>query len=258
MRYWFVFYKSDLLLEKREDGTYTIPLQDEPPVAYSDETDVHNIAPLNGVEVKAFYLKEPVVDNERYEMCGLRPSFHKLSLELYLKAGKCEEILYWDSQTRYCGVCGGKMNMHTDISKKCECCGKEIWPQLSTAVIVLIQKGDEVLLVRANNFRGNYYGLVAGFVETGETLEQAVRREVMEETGLSIKNLRYFASQPWPYPCGLMCGFYAEYESGDIKLQLSELNAGGWFRYDKLPAIPDKLSIARKLIDHWLEKFHTK
>ena len=197
MRYWFVFYKSDLLLEKREDGTYTIPLQNEPPVAYSDETDVHNIAPLNGVEVKAFYLKEPVVDNERYEMCGLRPSFHKLSLELYLKAGKCEEILYWDSQTRYCGVCGGKMNMHTDISKKCECGGKEIWPQLSTAVIVLIQKGDEVLLVRANNFRGNYYGLVAGFVETGETLEQAVRREVMEETGLSIKNLRYFASQPW-------------------------------------------------------------
>lgn len=147
MRYWFVFYKSDLLLEKREDGTYTIPLQDKPPVAYSDETDVHNIAPLNGVEVKAFYLKEPVVDNERYEMCGLRPSFHKLSLELYLKAGKCEEILYWDSQTRYCGVCGGKMNMHTDISKKCECCGKEIWPQLSTAVIVLIQRGDEVLLV---------------------------------------------------------------------------------------------------------------
>lgn len=114
-------------------------------------------------------------------------------------------------------------------------------------------QNDQVLLVHANNFKGNYYGLVAGFVETGETLEQAVVREVTEETSLKIKNLKYFGSQPWPYPCGLMIGFYAEYESGEIKLQRSELGAGGWFTMDNLPPIPEKLSIARKLIDNWIE-----
>ena len=105
------------------------------------------------------------------------------------------------------------MRMQTDISKVCTACGKEVWPQLSTAVIVLVYKGDEVLLVHARNFKSNFYGLVAGFVETGETLEGAVRREVMEETGLTIKNLRYVDSQPWPYPCGLMAGYMAEYDS---------------------------------------------
>lgn len=250
--YWFVFCKTDLLLEKQVDGTYTIPFAKNPPTEIDKNTFVHNITPLDGTPVKTYRIKEPVACDSRYEMCSLRPSYHKLPLALYLKAGKCEEILYWDANTQYCGVCGGRMHMHTDISKRCENCGKEVWPQLATAIIVLIHRDDEVLLVHANNFKGNYYGLVAGFVETGETLEQAVMREVMEETGLTIKNLRYFGSQPWPYPCGLMVGFQAEYESGDIKLQFSELGAGGWFNKNNLPDIPDKLSIARKLIDHWL------
>lgn len=144
------------------------------------------------------------------------------------------------------------MRMDTDISKKCTQCGKEVWPQLAIAVIVLIHKGDEVLLVNARNFRTHFYGLVAGFVETGETLEEAVHREVKEETGIKITNLRYFSSQPWPYPCGLMVGFNADYVEGEIHLQRSELAKGAWFRKDNLPTIPEKLSIARKLIDAWL------
>ena len=146
------------------------------------------------------------------------------------------------------------MRLHTDISKRCSQCGKEVWPQLATAVICLVQRGDEVLLVHARNFRGDFYGLVAGFVETGETLEEAVVREVREETGIEIRNLRYFASQPWPYPCGLMVGFTAEYASGELHLQRSELSRGGWFKRNALPQIPEKLSIARRLIDHWLEE----
>ena len=97
-------------------------------------------------------------------------------------------------------------------------------------------------------------GLVAGFVETGETLEECVQREVWEETHLRITNIRYFASQPWPYPCGLMVGFNADYVSGDIHLQRSEIAKGGWFRKDNLPTIPEKLSIARMLLDAWTEE----
>ena len=123
---------------------------------------------------------------------------------------------------------------------------------MATAVIVLIHKGDEVLLVRARNFRTDFYGLVAGFVETGETLEEAVAREAKEETGVTISNIRYFGSQPWPYPCGLMVGFHADYVSGEIHLQRSEIAKGGWFGRNNLPTIPEKLSIARMLIDDWL------
>ena len=146
------------------------------------------------------------------------------------------------------------MQMHTAISKRCTQCGKEVWPQLATAVIVLIHRGDEVLLVHAKNFKTDFYGLVAGFVETGETLEEAVHREVMEETGIKIKNVTYFGSQPWPYPSGLMVGFTADYVSGEIRLQRSELSKGDWFSKDNLPTIPEKLSIARMLIDAWLKK----
>ena len=204
---------------------------------------------------KAYRIDQPITNSDRYEMCGLRQSYYKLSEADYRLAGKCRELLYWDQSTKFCGVCGGTMHFDTPISKKCDQCGKEIWPLLAPAVIVLVRKGDEVLLVHANNFRDDHYGLVAGFVETGETLEEAVYREVMEETGLHITNLRYFGSQPWPYPCGLMVGFTADYDGGKIHLQRSELSKGAWFDRNHLPHIPEKLSIARQLLDSWLERF---
>ena len=156
------------------------------------------------------------------------------------------------------------MKWHTEISKHCTECGKELWPQLQTAIIVRVTRNREdgaqsahhldaeVLMVHAHNFRGNYYGLVAGFVETGETLEDCVRREVWEETHIRVKNIRYFASQPWPYPAGLMVGFTAEYESGELQLQREELSGGGWFTRDNLPDMPNRSSLARQLIDDWL------
>ena len=251
-KFYFVFCKEELLLEKTADGSYTIPCQEEPPVEVKPWTNVMNITPIDGVEVKTFRVDNPVAESERYVMCGLRKSYYQLPRQLYLVAGKCQELLYWDQNTKYCGICGAPMRMDTDISKKCTECGKEVWPQLATAVIVLIHRGDEVLLVRAKNFRTDFYGLVAGFVETGETLEEAVAREAMEETGVTITNIRYFGSQPWPYPCGLMVGFHADYVSGEIHLQRSEIAKGGWFRRDNLPTIPEKLSIARMLLDDWL------
>ena len=276
-RYYFVFCKDDLMLECQADGTYTIPLQEEPPTETKPWTTILNITPLDDIEVKAYSIDMPPTSEDNspldlrslatngtqetsnhkpqksYEMCPLRQSYYKLPYPLYLKAGKCAELLYWDRNTKFCGVCGGHMHFHTDISKRCEMCGKEVWPQLATAVIVLIRRGeDEVLLARGRNFRSDFYGLIAGFVETGETLEEAVRREVMEETGLTIKNIRYFDSQPWPYPSGLMVGFTADYESGEIHVQREELQKAGWFHRTNLPKLPEKLSIARRLIDNWL------
>ncbi len=249
---WFAFLGSGLLLEKRADGTYTVPRGEYPPEGAPACGTVHRVAAPGGAEARAYRIAEAPGDS-RHEVCDLRESYGKLPLELYLEAGKCEEILHWDENTRFCGACGGRMLPSTDISKRCPACGREAWPQLAIAVIVLISKGEECLLVKARNFRRDFYGLVAGFVETGETLEQAVHREVMEETGLVIRDLRYFGSQPWPYPSGLMVGFTAEYESGEIRLQESELADGGWFGRDRMPNIPERLSIARRLIDNWLE-----
>jgi NAD(+) diphosphatase len=253
-KYWFVFCKTDIMLEKVGEH-YTIPLSEEVPVTLHPWTHVLNVTPMeDGTEVKAVMIDQPITDNPLYKMCGLRPSFYKLSKELYLKAGKCHELLYWDNNTKFCGICGAPMKMHTDISKRCTNCGKEVWPQLATAVIVLVHRDDEVLLVHARNFKTDFYGLVAGFVETGETLEEAVHREVEEETGIKIKNIRYFGSQPWPYPCGLMIGFNADYDSGSIQLQHSELSKGAWFTKDNLPTIPEPLSIARMILDDWINK----
>ena len=252
-KYYFVFCKDDVLLMPLDDGSFTIPCQEEPPTEVKPWTHIMNISPMaDGTKVVTYQIEMPPADSE-LQPYPLRQSYYKLPRELYLKAGKCQELLYWDRNTKYCGVCGAPMRMDTDMSKKCTECGKEIWPQLATAVIVLIHRGDEVLLVRAKNFRTYFYGLVAGFVETGETLEEAVAREAMEETGVTITNIRYFGSQPWPYPCGLMVGFHADYVSGEIHLQRSEIAKGGWFTRDNLPTIPEKLSIARMLLDDWLE-----
>jgi len=249
---YFVFCKDSVLLERQADDSYSIPLCEEPPTEIKPWTTVLNITPLDDIEVKAYSIDEPPTA-QQYEMCPLRQSYYKLAEPLYLKAGKCAELLYWDRNTKFCGVCGGRMHFHTDISKRCEMCGKEVWPQLATAIIVLIRRDDEILLARGRNFKRDFYGLIAGFVETGETLEQAVRREVMEETGLTIKNIRYFDSQPWPYPSGLMVGFTADYEDGQLHLQREELKKAGWFHRTNLPNLPEKLSIARRLIDDWVD-----
>ena len=253
-KYWFIFCKTDIMLEK-VDEHYFIPLSEDAPISLYPWTHVLNVTPMkDGTEVKAVMIDQPITDNAQYEMCGLRSPFYRLPKEFYLKAGKCHELLYWDNNTRFCGVCGATMKMHTDISKRCTNCGKEVWPQLATAVIVLVHHDNKVLLVHARNFKTDFYGLVAGFVETGETLEEAVHREVEEETGIKVKNLRYFGSQPWPYPCGLMVGFNADYDGGSLHLQRSEISKGAWFTKDNLPTIPEPLSIARMILDDWINK----
>ena len=249
---WFVFFKDQLLLKKEANNTYSIPCGVEPPIAPAFGHKVQEVTLTDGNKVKALAVELPMPETDECTSIGLRASYDHLSLADYQAAGKAYQILYWDEHSRFCPVCGMQMEQKTPIMKKCPNCKNEIYPPVSTAIIVLIRKGTEILLVHARNFRGTFYGLVAGFLETGETLEQCVQREVKEETGLHVKNITYFGSQPWPYPSGLMVGFIADYESGEIKLQDDELSAGAFYSKENLPEIPRKLSIARKLIDWWL------
>lgn len=249
---WFVFFKDNLLIHKNTDGTYHAPLGNQLPIAPAKGQTIHRVTLPTGIQVYTFAIDYPMAETDKWIMTGLRASFDYLPLTDYQAAGKAYQILYWDKHSRYCPACGTATEQHTDIMKKCPQCGNEMYPPISTAIIVLVRRGEEILLVHAHNFRGTFYGLVAGFLEAGETLEQCVRREVMEETGLSIKNITYFDSQPWPYPSGLMVGFFADYESGKIKLQKDELSAGAFYHRNNLPELPRKLSIARRLIDAWL------
>lgn len=247
MNKYFIFCQGDILLTSEGN----IPFGLKPPVSLKDWNYVTTLNAGND-EVKIIRLDNPVIGEEGLQMVPLRKSFHILSPEDYQLAGKCAELVYFHQNTRFCGVCGGEMRWQTEISKKCQECGKELWPSLATAIIVRVTRGDEILMVHAHSFRDRHYGLVAGFVETGETLEECVQREVWEETHLRVTNIRYFASQPWPYPSGLMVGFTADYLSGDLQLQKVELSDGGWFRKDKLPCLPDPSSIAYRLIMDWV------
>lgn len=250
--YWLVFSAQSILFQKEQDGHFHL-FHQSPPSLDLDGKDVFTFHTSDGNTVNVVQTDEIPAD-DFFHSTTLRESYYYLSEKEYVLAGKSWELYHWNHHTRYCGNCGTPTVANSEISKKCPSCGEEYWPLLNVAVICLIYRGEEVLLVRAKNFHSNFYGLVAGFVETGETLEDALRREVLEETSLKIKNIRYFGSQPWPYPCNLMVGFYAEYESGDLHLQFSELERGGWFHRDRLPNLPQTLSIARKLIDNWLDK----
>lgn len=253
----FVFFKDQLLLKKgyNEKGEvqYSVPIGGELSLEVDNQAIIHEILPPSGKPIQAFSIEQPVAETDDWIMIGLRASYEYITEEEYRAGGKAFQILYWDEHSRFCPVCGERMEQKDPIMKKCPNCGNEMYPPVSTAVIVLIRKGDEILLVHARNFRGTFFGLVAGFLEAGETLEECVEREVLEETGLRVKNITYFGNQPWPYPSGLMVGFVADYDSGEIKLQDEELSAAGFYSKDNLPEIPRKLSIARKLIDWWLE-----
>lgn len=188
----------------------------------------------------------------RMRFTGLRELSSEMEASEYRAACKGMELAWWAANTRFCGRCGAAMTKASGISRKCESCGREQFPQLSPAVIVLITKGDEALLVHARTFKRPFFGLVAGFVETGESIEEAVVREVEEETSLRIANLRYWGSQPWPYPSNLMLGFRAEYAGGELRFADDELSEGGFFTRENHPEIPSPPSIARAMIDEWI------
>lgn len=169
---------------------------------------------------------------------------------LFQLAGRAVQLEEFYRAHKFCGYCGHKMYI-SDREWACLChnCRQRYYPQIAPCIIVAIRREDKILLAQHNRHRGGIYTALAGFVEVGETLEQAVAREVMEESNINVTNLRYISSQPWPFPHSLMMAYLADYESGDLKIDTSELLDADWFHYDKLPQLPPAGTIARRLIE---------
>jgi len=160
------------------------------------------------------------------------------------------EINNWKQKNKFCGNCGEKItDLTNDGFLECKNCGNIIYPQISPAIIVGIKKDNKILLAHNKRFINDTYSIIAGFVEWGESLEDTVKREVFEEVGIKIKNIKYFDSQTWPFPNSLMVGFTAEYESGEINPDGIEIEKADWFDKDNFPKMPGKGSIARRIID---------
>ena len=139
-------------------------------------------------------------------------------------------ILDFDRSTAFCGRCGAKTRLlTTERARICTACSRIIYPRISPAIIVLIKKGEEILLARSPGFLAGVFSIIAGFNEPGENLEQTIHREVGEEVGIAVRNLRYFGSEPWPFPDSLMIGFVADHAGGDIRIDNKEIEAAGWF-----------------------------
>jgi NAD+ diphosphatase len=167
--------------------------------------------------------------------------------------GVGRQILYWEKMSSHCSRCGGTLErINLTWGKRCQSCGHEHFPHIHPCVIVLIKKGDDFLLVRKPEWAQGRFSLVAGFVDFGESLEECVAREVLEETGVKVANIRYVGSQNWPFPSQLMAGFVADYVSGTVIVDGDELEDAGWFsKMNMPPALPPARSIARWIIDRY-------
>ncbi|KHN66205.1 NADH pyrophosphatase [Acinetobacter calcoaceticus] len=192
--------------------------------------------------------EEPIP--EGLQLVPIRQLITSWSKEQFLQASRAVQLLEWRRNHKFCSHCGHPTEVHpTEYAMVCPSCRYHQYPRVNPCIITVITRGDdEILLAKSVHNKTNMYGLIAGFVEVGETLEEAVQREAFEEVGLKLKNVQYMSSQPWPFPSNLMVAFRAEYESGEIKLQEEEIADAQFFKIDQLPEIPFKGSIAHSMI----------
>lgn len=241
----------ELLVEERE-GAVSIPTGAALPALIQD---AHFIGTLDGRDCYATPYPKGQEPPAGMKLVTARGLFRALDEVLLAVAGRALAIAEWDVTHRFCGRCGVPTELVPgERARRCPTCRTPFYPRISPAVIVLITRGDSMLLARATSFPEPFFSTLAGFVEPGESLEEAVLREVKEEVGVDLKNLRYFGSQPWPFGRSLMVGFTAEYAGGEVRVDGTEIAEAGWFTADTLPRIPPRLSIARHLIDAFLAR----
>jgi NAD+ diphosphatase len=247
--FWFIIRGGDLLVSLEGPG-FEIPL-----VADSAELELgalrpHFLGTLGGTPCRTAGVPADFATPPGWRFEGVRSLFGMLSDSFFSVAARALQVVEWDLTHRFCGACGKPTALKPgERALECTVCGRLSYPRISPAVIVAVVHEGRILLARARRFPPGLYSVLAGFVEPGETLEQCVTREVREETGIELGSLRYFASQPWPFPHSLMIAFTAEYAAGEIQVDPGEIVDAHWYAADALPRIPDSITIARRLID---------
>jgi NAD+ diphosphatase len=252
---WFVFHQDRLLIKTATDG-YLVPRLRDLDKIWPSLIRKQFLGFLD--EIPCYAAEFPDGSNISAPLAfkGLREMFFgQLEEELVWIAGQANQLVDWNRSHQFCGKCGRRTEDGQDErAKVCPRCHLVNYPRVSPAVIVAVVKNNQILLANNIRFKSGYYSVLAGFVEPGENLEECVAREIKEEVGISVTNIRYFASQPWPFPNSLMVAFLADYAGGEIKTDETEIREAGWFKADSLPSIPPKITIARQLIDWFVNR----
>ena len=256
--FWFAFRGQELLV-RIEERTAILPSPEEWTAFGLSAEEPHLVGELRGSAAYAVGLDPELPLPEGMQVLGLRKLWGRLDEEAWKLAGRAVQIVEWDRNHRFCGRCGTpttpSISQPSERSRTCPSCGLQHFPRLSPAVITLVEDDEgRALLARSPHFVPGVYSTIAGFVEPGESLEEAVAREVREEVGVELRDIRYFGSQPWPFPNSLMIGFVAEHAGGEIRIDPSEIEDARWFGPDDLPLLPSRLSIARALVDDFLAR----
>jgi len=246
--WWFIYCQDKLLVTR--DGQPRLPL-----VRRSSELGLELDAPhyLGLWQGRPCYVAwapgqaPPPAGYDWHGLYGLALGWPEALTAL---GGRAKQILAWEKRNRFCGACAAPMaDDPKERARRCPRCGLVAYPRVSPAVIVAVRRRDKVLLGRSPRFAPGRMSVLAGFVEPGETLEQTVARELAEEVGVQVEDIRYVASQPWPFPDSLMIGFTCQWAGGEINIDGEEIVEAGWYGPGELPRIPPRSTIARQLID---------
>lgn len=251
---WFVFQGNQLLV-RRSEGRADVPAVRHPEDIGLAPMRHQYLGLLGGHHCFSAECDNGVAPPAGMVWAGLRSLFGLMDDRHFAVAGRAVQIVDWDRSHQYCGRCGTPTVIKVgERARLCPACAQVHYPRLAPAVMALVRRGPELLLARSPHFAPGMYSALAGFVEPGESLEHCLQREVKEEVSVEVSNLRYFGSQSWPFPHSLMIAFTCDYVSGDIQPQPGEIEAADWFTLERLPVLPNPISISRRLIDATIER----
>ncbi len=250
---YFLFFNDELLV-KSEDNKAVIPTTQDLDNLLLTNTEC--LGSINGQNCFYGELSNNLAIPTNMYFSKLKALTHQLTEDMFWLGGRANQLVNFNNDHKFCGRCGTiAQSLEGERAKKCPKCGLVNYPRISPAIIVAVVRDGKLLLAHNNQSPKDLYSVVAGFVEVGETFEECVVREVFEETGITVKNIKYFGNQPWPFPNSLMIGFIAEYASGEIQVDGKEIGKANWYRSNEMPLTPDSISIAKKLICWFTENY---